>query len=467
MRKPRAHGALNHYADCVTSADAMSATDSSNEPTANGDIITTDVLVIGAGVIGSAVALECARRWASVTVVDTRGGPGYGSTSASSAMVRYHYHHFPEAALAWEAGARWQEWERYLGVVDPAGMAHFIKSGGLVLEGPGYDLPRMISHLRELGCPVELLDAAGIAERFPSLDPGKFGPPALPQDDHFWADATGELTAFWVDSAGHMDDPQLSAHNLAYAAEQQGAQFLYRREVVDISTKDGRVGGVLLADGTRIESPIVVNVAGPWSAKINGMAGVLDDFIPKTQPMEQEVISVPAPPGFRLDDGGTCVTDPDFATYFRVHAGNTIIVGAMEPECDELVMLDSPEDALGSVRQSTWETQTLRLARRVRDLGIPSKPSGIIGVYDLTDDWIPIYDKTNVSGYYVAIGTSGHGFKQAPFVGELMAELISAVENGHDHDAEPLAVTGSWTGVTVDLGHFSRRRSVTPQRAMG
>ena len=447
MRKPRAHGALNHYADCVTSADAMSATDSSNEPTANGDIITTDVLVIGAGVIGSAVALECARRWASVTVVDTRGGPGYGSTSASSAMVRYHYHHFPEAALAWEAGARWQEWERYLGVVDPAGMAHFIKSGGLVLEGPGYDLPRMISHLRELGCPVELLDAAGIAERFPSLDPGKFGPPALPQDDHFWADATGELTAFWVDSAGHMDDPQLSAHNLAYAAEQQGAQFLYRREVVDISTKDGRVGGVLLADGTRIESPIVVNVAGPWSAKINGMAGVLDDFIPKTQPMEQEVISVPAPPGFRLDDGGTCVTDPDFATYFRVHAGNTIIVGAMEPECDELVMLDSPEDAIGSVRQSTWETQTLRLARRVRDLGI--------------------YDKTNVSGYYVAIGTSGHGFKQAPFVGELMAELISAVENGHDHDAEPLAVTGSWTGVTVDLGHFSRRRSVTPQRAMG
>ncbi len=443
----------------------MTSTDAADQ--IPGTTIATDVLVIGAGVIGSAVALELARRFDSVTVVDSRGGPGYGSTSASSAMVRYHYHHFPEAALAWEAGARWQQWERYLGAVDPAGMASFIKSGGLVLEGPGYDLPRMVSHLRTLGCPVEELDGAELAARFPGLDPGKYGPPALPEDDHFWQDATGELSAFWVESAGHMDDPQLSAHNLAYAAEQAGAQFLYRREVVDILTADGRVNAVILADGTRVESPIVINVAGPWSAKINAMAGALGDFVPTTQPMEQEVISVPAPPGFRLGDGGTCVTDPDFATYFRVHAGNTIIVGAMEPDCDELVMLDSPEDAVTSVRQSTWETQTLRLARRVRDLGIPSKPSGIIGIYDLTDDWIPIYDKTSIGGYYVTIGTSGHGFKQAPFVGELMAELVTAVENGHDHDRDPLQVTGSWTGVTVDLGHFSRLRSVTPQRAMG
>ena len=448
----------------MTSTNTPGA-DTAGEGTA--EIIHTDALVIGAGVIGSAVALELARRMGSVTVVDSRGGPGYGSTSASSAMVRYHYHHFPEAALAWEAGARWKQWERYLGASDPAGMAIFIESGGLVLEGPGYDLATMVAHLRTLGCPVEELDSAAIAERFPGLDPGKFGPPALPEDDHFWADATGELNAFWVKSAGHMDDPQLAAHNLAYAAEQEGAHFLYRREVVDILTDAGRVVGVLLADGTRIEAPIVVNVAGPWSAKINRMAGALGDFVPQTKPMEQEVISIPAPPGFRLGDGGTCVTDPDFATYFRVHAGNTIIVGAMEPDCDELVYLDSPEDAITSVRQSTWETQSLRLARRVRDLGIPTKPSGIIGIYDVTDDWIPIYDKTSIDGYYVTIGTSGHGFKQAPFVGELMAELINAVENGHDHDTDPLQVAGSWTGVTVDLGHFSRLRSVTPQRAMG
>ena len=437
-----------------------------SNPTVHEENVMTTI-VIGAGVIGSAIALELARRGHRVTVVDSRGGPGYGSTSASSAMVRYHYHHFPEAALAWEAGARWQEWERYLGVADPAGMATFIRSGGLVLEGPGYDLPRMVAHLRTLGCPVEELDGAALAERFPGLDPGKFGPPAQPQDDHFWEDATGELTAFWVESCGHMDDPQLSAHNLAFAAQANGAEFLYHRDVSDVITENGKVIGVLLADGQMIHASIVVNAAGPWSAKINRMAGALEDFNPTTTPMEQEVISIPAPPGFRLGDGGTCVTDPDFATYFRVHAGNTIIVGAMEPDCDELVYLDSPEDAITSVRQSTWETQSLRLARRVKNLGIPSKPSGIIGVYDLTDDWIPIYDKTSIDGYYVAIGTSGHGFKQAPFVGELIAELITAVEAGHPHDEEPLQVLGSWTGVTVDLGHFSRLRAVVAQRAMG
>ena len=98
---------------------------------------------------------------------------------------------------------------------------------------------------------------------------------------------------------------------------------------------------------------------------------------------------------------------------------------------------------------------------------MPSKPAGVVGVYDVTEDWIPVYDRTSLDGYYVTIGTSGHGFKQAPFVGELMTALIDAVEGGHDHDAEPVVVTGSWTGVEVDLGHFSRRRVVVPQLGMG
>ncbi len=100
-------------------------------------------------------------------------------------------------------------------------------------------------------------------------------------------------------------------------------------------------------------------------------------------------------------------------------------------------------------------------------MSIPGRVSGIVGVYDVTEDWTPIYDRTCLDGYYVAIGTSGHGFKQAPFVGVLMATLIDRVEAGHDHDAEPLVVRGAWTGVEVDLGHFSRRRTVVPQRGMG
>ena len=81
----------------MTSSDTSTATELAHHAT---DAITsTEILIIGAGVIGSAIALELARRGARVTVVDSRGGPGYGSTSASSAMVRYHYHHFPEAEI--------------------------------------------------------------------------------------------------------------------------------------------------------------------------------------------------------------------------------------------------------------------------------------------------------------------------------------------------------------------------------
>ena len=79
-------------------------------------------------------------------------------------------------------------------------------------------------------------------------------------------------------------------------------------------------------------------------------------------------------------------------------------------------------------------------------------------MYDVTDDWIPIYDKTGLAGFFVAIGTSGNQFKNAPVVGMLMAELVEAVQGGHDHDASPVSVTLPRTGNTVSLGAFSRRR---------
>lgn len=98
---------------------------------------------------------------------------------------------------------------------------------------------------------------------------------------------------------------------------------------------------------------------------------------------------------------------------------------------------------------------------------MPSRPSGVVGAYDVTDDWIPIYDRTSLRGFYVAIGTSGHGFKQAPFVGVMLAELVEACESGHPHDTDPVQVSAEWTGASVDLGHFSRRRTVVAQDAMG
>ena len=67
---------------------------------------------------------------------------------------------------------------------------------------------------------------------------------------------------------------------------------------------------------------------------------------------------------------------------------------------------------------------------------LPNRPVGLAGVYDVTDDWIPIYDKTSLAGYYVAIGTSGNQFKNAPVIGSLMHALIADWRDGGDHDVD-------------------------------
>lgn len=426
---------------------------------------TRRVVVIGAGVIGASIALEASRSGWQVTVVDQLAGPGLGSTSASSAIVRYHYNHLPEAALAWEAGHRWQDWQRFLGCRDPRGHARFVRSGALVLDGALLDRDPNITNLRTLGVPFEELSAEEIRNRFPAVDVSRFGPPARTEDEGFWREPEGELSGYWVPDAGHVDDPQLAALNLAHAAGEHGCDFVFKRRVVGIRTARHRISGVVLDDGTAIEGDVVVNAAGPWSRSVNELAGVLDDFNVTTQPLEQEVISLPIPDGF-VDGNGTCVTDPDIGTYFRPH-GDTLIVGGMEAICDPLEFLQDPDEARTAVSAPTWEVQSLRVARRMPSLTVPTRRSGIVGVYDVTEDWIPVYDRTSLPGFYVAIGTSGHGFKQAPVVGEILVTLIEECESGRDHDAAPLVLFGRYTGAEIDIGHFSRRRVPTPQAGMG
>jgi sarcosine oxidase subunit beta len=426
----------------------------------------TSAVVVGAGIIGCSIALELSRRGWDVTVVDKGSTPGCGSTSASSAMVRFNYDNLQEVVLAWESYARWIDWSKHLGADDPAGMATYVKTGLLVLDGELLDRSRELSHMDTLGIPYEAVTAEQIRERYPALDPARIGPACRVEDEHFWDDASGEVGGFVEHESGFVNDATLAAHNLAHAAEHFGATFRWRSVVTGVLRDADRVRGVSLADGTELEASVVVNAAGPWSVTLNTMAGVLDDFTTSTKATEQEVISVPAPEGFGLDDGGTGVHDPDFGTYFRPHPGGTIIVGSFEAPCDPLILVEDADDVRAAPSAENWEVQSLRLARRLPGLQVPSQKSGVVSAYDITDDWIPIYDKTNLGGFYVAIGTSGHQFKAAPFVGVAMAELIGAVEGGHDHDENPVVVKGEYTGVDLELGFFSRHRKTHLHRQL-
>jgi sarcosine oxidase subunit beta len=91
---------------------------------------------------------------------------------------------------------------------------------------------------------------------------------------------------------------------------------------------------------------------------------------------------------------------------------------------------------------------------------VPNQPRGTCDLYDCSDDWIPIYDKSDMKGFYMAIGTSGNQYKNAPVVGAMMAELIDACEKGLDHDKEPFQFKMRYLGRMYNVGFFSRNREI-------
>ena len=101
--------------------------------------------------------------------------------------------------------------------------------------------------------------------------------------------------------------------------------------------------------------------------------------------------------------------------------------------------------------------------RKHQGLEIPKEPKGLVDLYDCTPDWIPIYDKSCLPGFYMAIGTSGNQFKNAPVVGAMMADLIERCENGHDHDGDPVQFTLGHIGRPINVGFFSRLRQVNKE----
>jgi sarcosine oxidase subunit beta len=417
-----------------------------------------DAVVIGAGVIGSAVALELARGGRSVIVVDKGPAPGAGSTSSSSSIIRFSYS-TPDAVLtAWEAAALWNDWEGHLGMVDPDGMVKFVQTGMLIFHTPGNNTSRIEELWNDVGIAYELLDSAGLKAKVPGLDIGVFFPPKRIDDPAFADDATAEMTAIFEPLSGFIDDPMLSAHNLAYAARHHGAEFRFHQEVVGFEETDGRVSGVLLADGATVHAPVVVNVGGPHSSGLNRLAGVAEGMRIGHRPLRQEVFTVEAPEGMRLDDGFPATADLDIGQYIRPQIGGTWLLGGTEPECDELHWVDDPEeyDPYPTVEQ--FEVSMMRAARRVPSFGVPHRPVGLAALYDVADDWVPIYDKSDLPGFYMACGTSGNQFKNAPLAGKFMVAIIDAEAAGHDHDAQPVQYTGPRTGRAINLGAFSRLR---------
>lgn len=423
-----------------------------------------DAIVIGAGIFGCGISFELARRGLRVCAVDMNPGPGLGSTSSSGAIIRFAYSTVDGIRLAWEGNQYWEQFADYLETDDhPHGVAHKVTTGMVFLR-THEDLHQLyVERLAEAGVPFEEWDREKVLKEHPWVSLAEYGGPMSVDDDAFFSDPVGQIPGgLFMKDSGYVSDPQLAAQNLHTAAAAKGATFRFRERVDDILlTDDGTaVRGVQLRGGEAILAPIVVNVGGPWSSAVNKIAGLEEAMTIRTRPMRHEAHIAPAPAGLDYEKDGTIIGDLDQGMYFRPAPGNNVFVGSTDPECDGHEWVDDMDTLNREVTQPIWERQMYRVAKRVPEFGIPHQSRGLAEAYDVSSDWGPIYDRTDIDGFFVAIGTSGNQFKNACVASHLMGELITAVRDGHDHDADPLQVTARFTGTPIDMGSFSRNRPI-------
>ena len=416
---------------------------------------TYDAVIIGAGVIGCAIALDLARRGLSTLNVDRGPAPGHGSTSWSAAIIRPYYSTIDGTALAYEAHFAWQNWADYLGF-SPDSALHYNECGCLVLEAADN---RQLAGTRAVGVPFTDVAANELPEWLPGADLRQFSPARRIDDPQFGETAGDPITgAMFCPTGGYISDPQLATAQMAQAVERAGGHFRFNDTVLAIHQSSGAITGLSCAKSGLIHTPIVINAAGPASRWVNALAGAHKPDHIGTRPLRQEVAYVRMPqspqgPGLRF-----VLTDADCGIYMRPEQSDHLLIGSLEPACDTLEYLDS-EDYETSLTEQ-WTNQVWRAALRFPDLGIPNTAQGFAALYDVSEDWIPIYDKSDLGGYFTAVGTSGNQFKNAPLVGALMGHLIEHVMNGADHDRAPLQFRLPVTGRDVGLGAFSRLRPI-------
>jgi glycine/D-amino acid oxidase-like deaminating enzyme len=437
-------------------------------------------VVIGAGVIGSSIALQLRRLGHDVTVVERNSAAGMGSTSASSAVVRFNYSTFDAVALSWESYFLWKEFKDLIDGTNGYAKnslsnsqehyAHLEDRGYVMLDVPVLSNEKTMALFDQAGIPYEIWDSKQLKIGMPGIDAGRYWPNKPVKSDEFFNEASEELGAIFSKHGGYVSDPLLAAQNFAMAAKREGVNFKFRKVVVSIEKNLGRVCGVAVSDFDSqskkpldtghevIAADVVINVAGPWSTLINQMAGAGSDFTMELKPLRAEVHQISTPKDILP---GPIMGDLDLGTYVRSGPGGITLVGGTEPECDELewVTPDKVDEVNMTRTVEVFESQTYRFARRFPAAQIPSTPVGVVGVYDVSSDWTPIYDKTDVPGFYVAIGTSGNQFKNAPGAGLIMAHLISQVEKGADHDSEPVVYKCTKSKSVINLGTFSRKRA--------
>ena len=335
-----------------------------------------DAVVVGGGVMGASTAFHLRRLGLRDVVLLERDVLASGSTSKSAGGIRAQFADELNVRIALRS---LEEFERFaeLTGVDIA----FRQHGYLFLLDKPEDVAAFrvaLALQRSLGVPSRELTPAEASEVVPQL--------AL----------DGVLAATYCPRDGYVT-PEAVVQGYASAS---GATVLQSCALTGVEVRGGRIAAVETAHG-KIATDTVVCCAGMWSKEVAAFAGAV-------LPVEGEARSM----WFTPQDGGLPDRLPltiDFSSGFYFHR-------------------EGPGLAFGG-RERALEDVAEAAARRLPVLAELPVLSSWWGWYDVSPDWNALVGElAEPSRFLYATGFSGHGFLQAPAVGEHLAELVTGRE---------------------------------------
>lgn len=342
--------------------------------------------------------------------------------------------------LAKDGISAYQHWRDYLET--EISRATFHNDGVLWLATGGNAQAKAdAERLRAFGLRMEVLNDDDVRSLYPALNPCLVPPDLISGKQHRCRGGGEHLLE--VDG-GHVD-PMDALFDIAEACHARRVEIRLKSKLTAISVRGGAIRSVSLEDGSAIDCSTVVNAAGPWCNRVFELAGIEISW--PLRPTRIQVIHLDRPPEV-IGNIPVCV-DAAGGIYFRTqNRGQQIIVSSVLEE-DEKEDIGDPDDYARYVDDHFVPVKLHALQHRLPNLHIRGV-QGYSGLYTINRaDVHPIVGPTAISGLYAANGCSGHGFKIAPAIGSLLAQMIcgsyDSFETSVDHrflapDRTPIAV---------------------------
>ncbi len=355
---------------------------------------SAEVVVVGGGVIGASIAFHLAERGVEVCLVE-KGSIAGGPTGRSCGIIRQHYSHPVTVRMALRSLRFFEQFRERVG-----GECDFRRTGYLLTAGP--------EHIETLRENVAMQQALGVNTRVISVDELRELEPGVVTD--------GIVGAAYEPDSGYAD-PYSTTAALVGRAEELGAEILTGSCVRAILVEQGRVAGVD-TDSGEVRASSVVLAAGPWSPRLVSALGI---ELPITPCRVQVCLFQRAAD---LDHEQVFI-DSTLGVYTRPEGEDMMLVGSVETN-EARAGVEDPDHFQRVADFDAVERYSRQLVRRFPAMDKGGFVNGYASLYDVTPDWQPILDRLpGVENLYCAAGSSGHGFKLAPLIGEMMAGLVA------------------------------------------